>query len=157
MRKFIIGCLTAMLLASTPSHAASALQSFEPDSLQRIVAQHKGKPFVLIVWSLDCEYCQASLKTLAQKTDKKITIVTLATDSVSDPATAALVRKRLDKLEIKGQAWAFGDAPAEQLRYALDPGWHGEIPRSYWFRADGDRFAYSGILTSILIDKFSAR
>jgi hypothetical protein len=44
--------------------------------------------------------------------------------------------------------WAVGDAPAEQLRYLIDPQWRGELPRSYWFDADGRRIAaHSGLIT----------
>jgi hypothetical protein len=157
MLKKLTAC--AVLLWAFATHAATAIQPFEPDSLARIVASQKGKPFVLIVWSLDCEYCQASLKTLAQEKRKRkdLNVVTLATDSLADAQAAALVRQKLQAAGMTRNAWAFGDAPAEQLRYAIDPKWHGEMPRSYWFNERGEPIAYSGVITAETIVKLSAR
>lgn len=146
--------LCLILLPGT-ALAAAPLQSFEPDSLQSIVTQHKGKPFVLFVWSLDCVYCQASLDHLAQakRDNKALTIVTLSTDAASDPEAARMMEKRLSSLQLTGNAWAFGNATPEKLKYALDPKWYGEKPRSYWFNAQGERVAYSGILKPATIEK----
>lgn len=156
LKKLIVG---AAVLWAFAAHAGNALQPFEPESLARILATWKGKPFVLIVWSLDCEYCQVSLKTLAQEKRKRkdLNVVTLATDSLTDVQAAALIRKKLASAGMTGNAWAFGEAPAEQLRYALDPKWHGEMPRSYWFNARGESVAYSGVLNAATIAKLAAR
>lgn len=144
---------------SVVAHAGSMLQTFEPDSLARIIEEQKSKPFVLVVWSLDCEYCQTSLEALAQEQRKRkdLTVVTLSTDSVSDPEAVTLMQERLASLGITGPAWAFGTATSDQLRFAIDPKWYGEKPRSYWFNARGERMAYSGVLTSAMIAKFASR
>lgn len=137
--------------------AAVTLEAFQPDSLERIVANQNGKPFVLIVWSLDCQYCQASMKTLAQEKRKRkdLNVVTLSTDSLADPQAVVLIRKKLLSVGMTNNAWAFGDAPAEQLRHAVDAKWHGELPRSYWFNARGERVAYSGVITGATIEKMT--
>lgn len=141
--------------------AASPIQAFESDSLKRIVESQQGKPFVVVVWSLDCVYCQTSLKTLSEEKSRRkgrdLNVVTISTDSSSDPEAVSLMRQRLESLGFAGNAWAFGNAPAEQLRYALDPKWHGEKPRSYWFNAAGDRIAYSGVITSRTIARWGAK
>ena len=148
---------TAFLLSSVATHAGTLLQPFEPDSITHIVEKQKGKPFVMIVWSLDCEFCQASLKTLATEKRKRsgLNIVTVSTDNAGDPQSAELMQKRLAALQMTSDAWAFGSAPSEQLRYAIDPKWHGEMPRSYWFNAKGEKIAYSGVLTSAAIERLS--
>ena len=140
------------------AQARAPVEAFEPNSLEGIVQAHKGQPFVLMLWSLDCVYCQASLTALAQekRTRPGLKIVTLATDSTDDPQLGALVVQRLRALGLTRDAWAFGAAPPEQLRYAVDPKWHGEMPRSYWFDADGKRVAYSGVLTPATIAKLAA-
>lgn len=155
MRKFIITLLGLLLAAG----AAGAAAPFEADSLERIVAGQRGRPFVLLVWSLDCVYCQASLDTLARerRARKNLRIVTLSTDSLDDPEAATLMRRRLTALGMTADAWAFGAAPAEQLRYAIDPKWHGEMPRSYWFNGRGDKVAHSGVLTPAVIAQLSSR
>lgn len=146
-------------LFSVVANAEPMLRPFEPDSLARMIEEQNGKPFVLVVWSLDCEYCQTSLKTLAQEQRKRkdLTVVTLSTDTVSDPEAVTQMQKRLASLGMTGKAWAYGTAPSEQLRFAIDPKWHGEKPRSYWFNARGERMAYSGVLTSAMISKFMSR
>jgi hypothetical protein len=158
MREFmvkLIGCL--LTLFTIAANAASAIQPFEPDSMARIVASQKGKPFVLIVWSLDCVYCQASFATLVQEKRKRknLNIVTLATDSLTDSPSLARMRNKLKTGGMVSNAWAFGSAPPEQLRYAIDPKWHGELPRSYWFNVRGEKVAYSGVITPAIIEKLS--
>ena len=155
MRKLLI---LLALLGPLGASAGPALQAFEPDSLAQILAQQKGQPFVLILWSLDCEYCQASLQALSRekRQHKSLRVVTLSTDAAGDAPAAKLMQERLASLDMAGAAWAFGAAPAEQLRYIIDPKWHGEMPRSYWFDARGKRVAYSGVLTAPTIRKLAA-
>ncbi|WP_242489869.1 TlpA family protein disulfide reductase [Noviherbaspirillum cavernae] len=148
-----------LMLCALTAHAAQAIQAFEADSMARLVESRKGQPFVLIVWSLDCTYCQQSLKTLAEEKRKRknLHVVTLATDALDDPQAAALMKKKLAAVGMRGNAWAFGAAPPEQLRYAIDPKWHGEIPRTYWFNARGESVAHSGVVTAATIEKLMAR
>jgi hypothetical protein len=152
-----ISFLALVCIAMFPAWtiAGTILQPFETGSLQRIMEQHKDKPFVLFVWSLDCVYCQASLDTLSQasRDNKKLNIVTLSTDAADDPQASALMQKRLSGLRMTDNAWAFGSASPEKLKYAIDPKWYGEKPRSYWFNAQGERIAYSGVLTADKIEK----
>lgn len=130
------------------SAQAQPLKPFEPASLEQIVASHRGKPFVLLVWSMDCEFCQASLDVLskARAADPGLDIVTVTTDPIADTALAEQVRARLAALLLTGNTWSFGAESPERLRYALDPLWRGEKPRSYWYDAGGKRLAYSGMI-----------
>lgn len=152
--KKLSGLLAGALLTLV-THTASALQAFEPDGISRIVASQKGKPFVLVVWSLDCEYCHVSMNNLAQEKRKRknLNIVTLSTDSLQDAQAVSLMKKRLQAVGMRSNAWAFGNAGPEQLRFAVDPKWHGEKPRSYWFNARGESVAYSGAITAETIAK----
>lgn len=161
-------CMAVLLgtgLAGAPAAAAApaappahALKAFEPDSFDHLVAQQQGKPFVLVLWSLDCQYCLASLKTLGEEQRKRkgLRVVTLSTDAAADPELGPMMRQRLAGFGLPGNAWAYGDAPAEQLRYIIDPKWHGEKPRSYWFNARGERIAHSGVITVATIDKLTS-
>lgn len=148
----------ALALAGMAAQAA-AIAPFGADGMERIAAAMKGKPFVLIVWSLDCEFCRASMDTLAQerKAGRKLEVVTVSTDALTDPVLGPMMDKRLAQLKMRDGAWAFGDLAPERLRYAIDPRWHGEKPRSYWFNAAGERTAYSGVITPQIIEKFYAK
>ena len=145
----IAALLLALFAVSAPAQARP-LKPFAPASLEQIVASHRGKPFVLFVWSMDCEFCQASLDVLskARAADPTLDIVTLTTDPIGDPVLNEQVRVRLAALALSGDTWSFGGESPERLRYALDPAWRGEKPRSYWYDAGGKRTAYSGMITS---------
>lgn len=148
-----LGVLASAIPAVTT--AAPAIRHFETDSLARIVAAQRGKPFVLMVWSLDCTYCQASLATLAKekRVRKNLEVVTLATDSAADQQNTAMIAQKLHASGLTSDAWGFGAAPPEQLRYAIDPRWHGEVPRSYWFNARGEKIGHSGLITPAVVDR----
>jgi thiol-disulfide isomerase/thioredoxin len=152
--------MVLLLLTGSPS-MASTIRAFEPDSLNRIVESQQGKPFVLVVWSLDCVYCQTSLKNLSEEKSRRkgkdLNVITISTDSSNDPEAVAMMKQRLESLGLAGNAWAFGNAAPEQLRYAIDPKWHGEKPRSYWFNAEGARVANSGVITSKTIERWGAK
>ncbi len=153
----LLGCALAFGFASIAriANAAPAIQAFDPDSMARIVQSQKGKPFALVIWSLDCQYCQTSLRALARekRKHKQLKVITLATDPLDDTQAAALLRKRLEAAGLTADAWAFGSAAPERLRYAIDAGWHGEMPRSYWFNGAGERVPYSGVLTPAMITR----
>lgn len=163
--KFFIRLLAAIALSvsclSVPCAAkdVGTLQEFTSNSLPAIVSSQQGQPFILVIWSLDCEFCQASLQNLAQAKSKhkKLRIVTLGTDNLFDDESAASMRSRLKQLKLHSQAWAFGGESAERLRFALDPKWHGEMPRSYWFDAQGNSKATSGVIAPQAIADFLNR
>ena len=157
--RFRLLIVAALMMAASAVAAASDMREFTSSSLQRIVAENKGKPFVLVVWSLDCVYCQASMETLAaeRRRGKPIRVVTLSTDFAADAPLMEQAMKRLQAQGFADNAWAFGDEAPERLRYALDPKWHGEKPRTYWFNAKGERTAYSGVVSPEHIAKFLAQ
>lgn len=152
--------LAALALAALAGAAsAGPMQPFEPATMQKIVEAQQGKPFVLVLWSLDCEFCLTSLDVLSKEMRhrKNLNVVTISTDPVNDPETAPVMNKRLARLGLDKNNWAFGDLPPERLRFVVDRSWHGEMPRSYWFNAKGERVAYSGVITPAVIDKFLGR
>lgn len=152
--------LLPLMLALAPlaAEADAGIKAFTPDDMRRIEESNRGEPFVLMLWSLDCVYCKASLNTLsAESKRRKLRLVTVATDSADDLQVTAQLRQRLAQAGVRSQAWAFGDAPQEQLRYAIDPKWYGELPRSYWYDAAGRRTAYSGLIDDKVLAKLLPR
>lgn len=152
--------LAALLLGLFAMSAqAQAPKPFEPASLEQIVASHRGKPFVLLVWSMDCEFCQASLEVLskARAADPALDIVTVTTDPIADTVLTGQVRARLAALALTGDTWSFGAESPERLRYVLDPDWRGEKPRSYWYDASGKRVAYSGMIKPARVAQWRKR
>jgi len=140
--------IAALLLASLAGAAEPAINPFGPDSFAQIAASAGGKPQVIMVWSLDCSYCEPSFHALAEAQRHGLKVVTIATDSADDDEATTLIRRKLAKSGLHAETWAFGPAPAEQLRHAIDPKWRGEMPRSYWFDGKGQVRAYSGLITA---------
>jgi hypothetical protein len=138
----------AIALSCHAAHAAETVGVFAPDSFRQIVAGKAGKPFVVMLWSLDCVYCAQSFEALSDAKKKHgLDVVTIATDPADDPESVKLISGKLAAHRLTGNAWAFGSSPPEQLRYAIAPKWRGELPRSYWFGADGKVVAYSGVVS----------
>lgn len=155
--KKILACFF-VLFGMAVAHAGDTLHVFGQDSFARIQASHAGKPFVVVVWGLECAYCDSSFAALAEVQRKQgFEVVTIATDAADDPQARRLIMKKLHLSGLVSEAWAFGNAPVEQLRYAIDPKWFGEMPRTYWFNAQGEKRAYSGALSTSVIDKLSSR
>jgi hypothetical protein len=156
MRRPILLAATLLTLL-LPSARAQELAAFEPDSMDKIMASHQGQPFVLVLWSMDCAFCQVSLDLLskARRAHPQLRVVTISTDPVDDAELTAQAGKRLAALGLARDAWAFGQASPERLRHAIDPRWRGEKPRTYWFDRQGRRTAYSGVLDTAMIEKFA--
>ena len=131
---------------SAASSSITGITPFGTDTLKRIEHENQGRAFWVLLWDLECTYCMKSMRHAveAQRRRPDLEIVTIATD----PATKAPeLRERLAELGLRSRAFAFGSPSAEALRYAIDPLWTGEKPRSYRYSASGQREAISGVLS----------
>jgi hypothetical protein len=154
MRKYLLmAALPAIATLCAGALAAPDIRRFEADGMTQVLASKAGRPFVMLVWSLDCTYCHASMKNLADaKNSPDFDIVTVAIEPASDQQTTELIAAATAQLGPHTSRWAFGQTPAERLRYQIDPKWHGELPRSYWYDASGKRVAaLSGLITPNII------
>jgi hypothetical protein len=143
MKKIIL--MLSLVIACGGSFAGP-LNLFETGSRDEILASQKGQAFALLVWSLDCRPCHGKLAELgklrAQYPDWQLVLL-----SVDGPERAAEVGERLAEFDLGDEDnWLFGDAPAAQLRHRLDPGWYGELPRTYLFDRDHGVVGLSGSL-----------
>lgn len=137
--------ITAFLTSN--SHAAeSYTKTFNPGSYQQILHENAAQPFVLAIWSVDCPSCIKDMSVLSQvrQNHPELKIIMLSTDEpgVASEAKNILTRHALSDLE----NWIFGSDDAQKLRYEIDPGWYGELPRTYFFNAEHNRIGKSGAL-----------
>ena len=146
--KRVASFIGAMLLVSLVGAAEPAIKSFGPDSFAQIAASAGGKPQVVMVRSLDCSYCEPSFQALAEAQRRGLKVVTIAADPADEDEATTLILRKLAKSGLRAETGAFGPAPTEQLRHAIDPKWRGEMPRSYWFDGKGQMRAYSGLITA---------
>lgn len=101
------------------------------------------RPTVVALWSSDCVHCKKNFRLFTDlaKADKTLVLISVATEP-DNPALAPL----LDRAKLPGQRYAYGDEAPEALAYALDPAWHGELPRTLVFDGKGGRIALTGVL-----------
>lgn len=144
--------LVLALLLSAGLAQAAELAPFVRGSQQAIVAQHAGRPFVQALWSLDCVHCPDDLALLGKLAAKYpgLALVIVATDPPArrEELAAALARHHL----AAAPAWVFADSFVERLHYEIDPDWFGELPRTYFYEADGRRTAISGRLDAAEVE-----
>lgn len=147
MKRFCL--LICLAVASFVPAAASAAQEIKPfvrGSYQQIVSSREGRPFIVNFWSLSCGYCQVELAMLKKLIRKypKLDLVLVSTDS---PEEEKLVSSTLAKFSLgRADAWLFADSYTERLRFDVDKKWQGELPRTYFFSANGEVAAISGKL-----------
>ena len=126
---------------------ADNIQGFGTQTFTAIKEQFAGKPFVVSLWSVDCAPCRVELDMLGKmkQADPDFPLVVISTDSIDKRADAADI---LDEYQLAGETtWMFADSFVERLRFSIDPGWYGELPRSYFYDAEHNMMAHSGILT----------
>ncbi len=143
--------LSVITLFSAVAVSAADLRVFGPAGMRAIEKEHAGDRFIVAVWSTDCPPCRRELSLLGefQAEHPGVPVVLIATDP---PENAELVERVLESFDLPGaDSWLFGDAGAERLRYSIDPGWRGEMPRSYLYDCDGSRVGLSGPISENLL------
>ncbi len=145
--------LAAALLVAAAA-GAGELRVFDAHSMQAIEKEHAGFPFLVALWATDCPPCRRELALLSgfAADHPEVPVVLIATDP---PDNAEAVDEVLESFALPGaDAWRFGDAGAERLRYAIDPAWRGEMPRSYLYDEDGHRVGISGPISTELLQRW---
>jgi len=131
------------------------IRGFESNSLQIIANEYQNRPFMLVLWSLECGACFGELELLSEylKRYPEASVVFLSTDA---PDVQPQVRQVLNKYELQDQDhWQFANDHMAALRYAVDPQWHGELPRTYFYPSGNTEYhrqAASGVLDKAILD-----
>lgn len=141
--------LTYLFIASnsigSAAHAEQAgLKHFTSGSYQQLLQEYADKPFVLMIWSINCASCLKKMPVMSelQKSMPGVNLIMLATDdaSATDQVKSILTGNELNHTD----NWIFADANPQKLRYEIDPKWYGEIPRTYFLNKDHQRIGVSG-------------
>lgn len=145
------GILFLLLCTSFVVTAEQPVKIFKTGTYAQLLEQRHNKPFMLVFWSLDCPPCYKELVMLSEVMQKQplLELVVVSTDKPSDIGE---IRQKLNRFGLKNiNTWVFDNDIAQQLRYEIDPGWYGELPRSYLFNAKHNRQAISGVLNSSVL------
>lgn len=150
--------LTCMLFVNGAAFADEAhnIQPFDANSFAQIKADYTGQPFLVSLWSIDCPPCLVELDLLGKLVaeDPNFPLVLISTDSMDKLQEAQFLLEDYGLQDI--QSWMFADAFVERLRFTIDPGWYGELPRSYFYTATQEFDAHSGTLNAQLLNEFAA-
>lgn len=145
---------TILLLASAWLHAAE-LRPFASGDMARLVAEHRGRPFIVTFWSTDCPHCKTTLRQLSAWAERHRN-VDLAVVNTDGPEAAQSIGPMLSRVGLGARAtWVFADTP-ERLRYEIDRRWGGELPRSYLFDGEAGREAFSGPVAADALQRLAA-
>lgn len=136
-----------LITASTSVFSETLIRPFISGSFSQILEQRQEKPFVLVLWSLDCPSCFKELEMLGKLSRQysELDIVLVSTDitATQDELQTILTRYKLDNVE----SWMFSGDSDEHLRYEIDRSWYGELPRSYFFKPSEKKQVISGLLS----------
>ncbi len=133
MKKFA-ALFSVLLLVILQDVVAKQLviKTFYPESYAEVLANNKGKAFILLFWSVDCAPC---LKKLKQLSEEKIAVkqkfIFVSTDGDDMLVDVAAVIKQLN-LEQQVH-WVFKSERIPEIINSVDSRWYGEVPRYYYF------------------------
>ena len=159
MKTFVLFILlTAMWIAPAAAQAPAAIlmKPFQADSMLEIRAANAGRPFVLLLWSVDCPPCRRELASVDDWRTRypELSFVIVSTDSLElrADAEAVLAEFGLDPT----RTWIFADEFTERLRFNIDPDWRGELPRSYFYDRSHRARALSGVISEASLRRFTS-
>src|SRR5258707_2621657 len=148
--------LVGFLLSAPASEAPPQLKPFERGSWHEVLRSHAGRPTIVHFWGVTCGRCKVDLPLLGEfmKVHSAIDMVTVSADLVPDLPGAT--RSMLEKSGLQSaENWIFSDGFVERLRFEIDPGWQGEIPRTVLISRDGEITTIEGSAEMADLDKWS--
>lgn len=157
MRSAALAVALFLALPAAASAAPVELKPFDAQAPAAIRAARAGQPFVLAFWSVNCAPCRDELPhwSALQRRHPQVPILLVATDPAEEQEAVKALLARHGLAE--GETWTFADDYLERVRYAVDPRWRGELPRSYFFDARHQADARSGRLDPAWVESWLAR
>jgi hypothetical protein len=130
------------------AHAGNpTLSAFTSGSYQQILANNPNRPFMLVVWSVNCSSCLKDMALLSSihKSRPELKMIMLATDDLS---ATGQIQQILEKNQLSGiENWVYAEDNTQKLQFEIDPKWYGELPRTYFLDAAHLRTGVSGVLS----------
>jgi thiol-disulfide isomerase/thioredoxin len=148
--------LVAFLLSAPASEAPPQLKPFERGSWQDVLRAHAGRPTIVHFWGVTCGPCKVELPLLGgfMKDHPSIDVVTISADLV--PNLSGATQSMLEKSGLSSaENWIFSDGFVERLRFEIDPGWQGDIPRTMLISREGMITTIEGSAEMTDLEKWS--
>jgi thiol-disulfide isomerase/thioredoxin len=156
-RQLLAGAIFLALLVSAPaSEMQPQLKPFGRGSWQDMLRSHAGRPTIAHFWGVTCGPCKVELPLLGafMKDHPGVDVVTISADLVPDLSAATqsmLAKSGLSSAE----NWIFNDGFVERLRFEIDPGWQGDIPRTMLISREGKITTIEGSAEMTEVEKWS--
>lgn len=152
MKPGLAPLLACGLMVMTPLAAAVELKPFDENSLAALKKEQAGRPFVVGLWSVSCVPCREELR-LWSEWSRRYPAVKVVLVSIDPPAEHAAAEHMAARYAgASADLRAFASDYAERLRWSLDPAWHGEVPRTYFFDAAHRAEAKSGLVDTVFVE-----
>ena len=156
-RQLLAGIFLVGFLFSAPaSEAPQQLKPFVRGSWQDVLRSHAGRPTLVHFWGVTCGPCKVELPLLGEfmRDHPAIDMVTISADLVPDLPGAT--RSMLEKSGLwSAENWIFNDGFVERLRFEIDPGWQGDIPRTMLISREGTITTIEGSAEMADLQKWS--
>ena len=135
----------AMLVKSDKLITEKPLNKIHLTALKQ---HYKGQRWLMVFWSVDCPPCfqeLAMIQTLSEQGANLPIVIVNADDSddISHERNNIIERFKLSHLT----HLYFVEGQGAKSRYIVDPGWYGELPRSYFIDAAGKFNGKSGLIS----------
>jgi hypothetical protein len=144
-----------LIFFNIPAQAAPS--TFISGSYQQILTANANRPFMLVIWSINCSSCLKDMELLSSihKSRPELKMIMLAAD---EPSATEQIQQILEKNQLSGiENWAYADDNSQKLQFEIDPKWYGELPRTYFFDKTHQRTGVSGVLSKEGYDAIFAK
>jgi len=155
-RQLFAGIFLFSFLISAPASEAPQLKPFGRGSWNDILRSHAGRPTIVHFWGVTCGPCKVELPLLGEfmKVHPAIDMVTVSADLVPDLPVATRSMLANSGLQ-SAENWIFSDGFVERLRFEIDPGWQGDIPRTMLISREGTITTIEGAAEIADLNKWS--
>lgn len=145
------------LLCIAQLSVAEGIKPFVSGSMAQIKATQQQRPMIVSFWSIDCPPCYKELRLWRELSRRhpQLNLVLVSTDAAESRAEVRQVLQEQGVTHL--QSWQFADGNAQRLRYEIDTGWYGELPRNYFYAPGSEPLALSGVVDSNKVEQWLAQ
>lgn len=125
---------------------ALTLELFDESSLAAIKKRHEGQAFVLVFWSVRCEFCgqEMSYWRVLKRKHPGVPVIMVSMDP---PSHQQAVGRFIESHNPgKGEFWIFASDRQQSIRRAVDRNWADKMGRIYLYDVGHRRTYNSGVM-----------